>query len=49
MNGLINVIANTLIRFDLLKKDVEYILIRASMVTIFSSDTRNGSITRPRC
>jgi uncharacterized membrane protein YkgB len=35
MNGLINVIANTLIRFDLLKANRDYHLIRASMVIIF--------------
>ena len=35
MNGLINVIANTLIRFGLLKEDLDYHLIRASMVIIF--------------
>jgi uncharacterized membrane protein YkgB len=35
MNGLINVIANTLIRFGLLKEDLDYHLIQASMVIIF--------------
>jgi hypothetical protein len=35
MNGFINVIADTLIRFDLLKEDLDYHLIRASMVIIF--------------